>query len=375
MKIRSAELRRIALNMSEPFVTAGAQVTTRELLILRLASSPHEGWGECSVLSGTSYSDALIDQEASWLREHLIPHLLGAQLSEEQDLETLVLREFATSELQGDHPYAVAALEMALLDLALQQQRSSLAAYLGAERETVAAVAVIGIKRSIEDLVIAVESKLGAGYRAIKLKVQPGWDSEPLKAVGEVLPDDILLMVDANGSYDPKDMAGVAALDRFGLSMVEQPFGTEDLGSHAELRRRMVTPVALDESVASMLAAREAMQARACDIICVKPGRFGGLLAGKALRDECREQGVSVRLGGMLESGLARTANLSLAALPGFLDEAEVSPPTDHFAEDIVAPITMHLGRLKVPKRAGIGVCPDLELLDAVTVSSETFEA
>lgn len=59
----------------------------------------------------------------------------------------------------------------------------------------------MGIKNSIDELLEEVGGFLDAGYLRIKLKIEPGWDIEPVRAVRERFGDDVLLQVDANTAY------------------------------------------------------------------------------------------------------------------------------------------------------------------------------
>src|SRR5205085_4127188 len=92
-------------------------------------------------------------------------------------------------------------------------------------------------------------------------------------------------------------------------------------------------------------------------IVNVKPARLGGLLPSLAVHDLCRERGVPVWCGGMLETGIGRAFNLALASLPGFTLPADMSPARLFYAEDLVEP-TFDVrgdGTVAVPDRPGVG--------------------
>src|SRR6185369_14098963 len=99
----------------------------------------------------------------------------------------------------------------------------SLAHHLGAVRDAVDAGVSVGIMDSIDALLDAVEAYLGEGYRRIKLKIEPGWDVDPVRAVRERFGDDLLLQVDANTAYTLADARQLARLDPFDLLLIEQP--------------------------------------------------------------------------------------------------------------------------------------------------------
>jgi hypothetical protein len=164
-------------------------------------------------------------------------------------------------------------------------------------------------------------------------------------------------------------------LDGFGLAMIEQPFPADALLAHADLARRLSTPICLDDTIVSAQAASDAIALKACRVICIKPGRVGGYLEAVRIHDVCHDAGIPVWVGGMLETGIARAANLALAALPGFTIPGDLSASTRWFERDITDALTMQGGRMRVPKGPGIGVDIDMDALDALTVAKEWVNA
>ncbi len=194
---------------------------------------------------------------------------------------------------------------------------------------------------------------------------------EPVRAVREMFGDDLLLQVDANASYSLTDAPRLARLDDFDLLLIEQPLADDDLVQHAQLARRLRTPICLDESIDSAAQAAAAITLGACSIINIKPGRVGGYLEARRIHDLCRAHGVPVWCGGMMETGIGRAANIALAALPGFTLPGDTSGSSRYFATDLTPPFELSEGHLAVPAGPGIGVDPLPEVLSEVTVSTE----
>ncbi len=134
--------------------------------------------------------------------------------------------------------------------------------HLGAVVDHVPSGVSVGIMDSIPELVDAVAGYLDAGYVRIKLKIEPGWDVEPVRVVRERFGDDVLLQVDANTAYTLGDAPLLARLDPFDLLLIEQPLPEEDILGHAELARRIRTPICLDESIVSARSAADAISSR-----------------------------------------------------------------------------------------------------------------
>lgn len=345
MTVDTLEVRHVAMPLVAPFRTAAGAHTTIDKLVVRADVAGISGWGECPVGLGPGSLDAI---EPIWAR-----------------LRTAIP---AGEALQ---PPLAAALETAALDADLRARGASLASHLGATRAAVEAGVVVGIAPTLAALLEEVELRVAEGYRRVKLKIEPGWDVEPVAAVRDRFGDDLALQVDGNGAYRVADADVLAGLDRFGLLMLEQPFPANDLEGHARLARHLRTPLCLDESIASLADVERALDLGACSIVNVKPARLGGLLAAVRVHDRCLERRVAVWCGGMLETGIGRAANLALAALPGFTLPGDLSASGRYYAADLTNPFVLDDGRLQVPAGPGIGVDPVPDHLDAFTVRRE----
>jgi O-succinylbenzoate synthase len=370
VKLTGVELRRIRMPLVAPFRTSFGTETCREVLLLRVITADAQGWGECVAMAEPRYSSEYADGAADVLRRFLVPALAERQRQRHgQGLDASAVGP-ALAPFPG-HRMAKAALEMAVLDAELRAQCRSLGHALGAVRDRVPCGVSVGIMGSTGELLDAVGGYLDAGYVRIKLKIEPGWDVEPVRAVRERFGEDVLLQVDANTAYTVADARQLARLDPFDLLLIEQPLDEDDLLGHAQLARSIRTPVCLDESITSARAAAAAIMLGACSIVNVKPGRVGGYLEARRIHDVCAAHGVPVWAGGMLETGLGRAANVALAALPNFTLPGDTSASDRYYRTDITAPFVLDDGHLAVPTGPGIGVEPIPAELDAVTTSTE----
>jgi O-succinylbenzoate synthase len=274
--------------------------------------------------------------------------------------------------MQGN-PMAKSAIETALLDLWLKQRNLSLGEFLGATRDQVDCGVSVGISSSIEELMIEVGQYIDEGYRRIKLKVEPGWDVDALRAVREQWPE-IPLQVDANQAYRRSDADHLAKFDEFDLLLIEQPLPEDDLLGHRLISSVVSTPICLDESILSVDSAESAIEFGATTIINIKPGRVGGFLAARDIHDLCVERSIPVWCGGMLETGVGRAANIALAALPGFVLPGDTSASNRYYKEDVTEPFVLVNGQLRVPTNPGIGVEPIAENLAEMSTATERIE-
>ena len=365
MRIQRVVLHRLAVPLVSPFRTSFGTETARDVLLVEVEGTDSIGWGECVAMSEPLYSSEYVEGAHSVIRSHLLPRLCAAGPDVKAEEVASVL-----SEVKG-HQMAKAAIETAILDAGLRAVGVSLAASLGGARQRVAAGVSVGIATSISGLIDTVGGYLADGYVRIKLKIEPGWDVEPVAAVRERFGPDLPLQVDANTAYTLADAAHLAQLDRFGLLLIEQPLAEHDLSGHADLARRIETPICLDESITGLAVAVDALDRGACSIINIKAGRVGGYLEAKAIHDVCFERGVPVWCGGMLETGIGRAANVALASLPGFSLPGDTSASRRYFQRDVTDPFELDSGHLAVPAGPGIGVAPIPEVLEDLTTSRE----
>jgi O-succinylbenzoate synthase len=359
MRLRAVELRRIRLSLVAPFETSFGVQSARDILLVKAISSDGDGWGECVAGEEPTYSSEYVEGAQHVLIHHLLPRLFEHGELSAADVVP-VLRP-----VHG-HQMAKAAIEMAVLDAELRARGESFAKFFGAARDEVDCGVSVGIHSSIAELLATVGDYLDQGYRRIKLKIKPGWDVEPVRAVREKF-GDAPLQVDANTAYALSDAEHLARLDQFGLLLIEQPLPEEQVLAHAQLAKIVRTPICLDESITSAQAASDAIELGACRIINVKPGRVGGYLEARKIHDVCFSSGVPVWMGGMLETGIGRAGNVAMAAMPNFTLPGDTSASDRYYRRDITKPFVLKDGRLAVPKGPGLGVTVDLDYLDSIT--------
>jgi len=367
-RIRLCEIR---LPLKEPFQISSGVVTVRRILLLQQTDA--EGisvWSECVAGELPNYSPETIDTAWLAIRDWIAPRIIGRAFAMPRDIHIELQRDFR------GHNMAKAAIEMGSWAIAAEKQGTSLSLLLGGTRDRVGTGISIGIQPDAETLVAKASQALAAGYRKIKLKVQPDADVDYVAAVREALGDAAPLMVDANNAYGLDDLDRLTQLDDFGLIMIEQPLAWDDLVRHATLQQRLKTPICLDESITGLERAEDMIALGAGRIINIKPARVGGFTESLAIHDLCAAHNIPTWCGGMLESGVGRSYNVAVASLPNFTLPGDLSPSARYWARDIVSPEwTMDCdGMVTVPRDApGIGVKVDGDRIDDLTTRSETI--
>ena len=364
LRIERIVMREIRLALKEPFRISSGVTAERRICLLELEAGGVTGWGECVAAEEPNYSSETVDTAWLAISAWVAPRVLGRSFDGPEAVHGALERDFR------GHQMAKAAVEMGCWDVAARQAGVPLSRLLGGTRERIAAGISLGIQESPAALVERALAAHAEGYRKIKMKIRPGADLEYVRAVREALAD-AALMADANSAYSPGDAAHLAKLDEFRLTMIEQPLGQDDLVRHAELQRRLATPICLDESITSVDRAADMIALKSGRIVNIKPGRVGGFTAARAIHDLCQQHAIPVWCGGMLESGIGRAHNVALASLPNFSLPGDLSPSARYWARDIVDPewIMDAGGMVRVPlDRPGIGVAVDTERVVALAV-------
>ena len=368
MNIDKITIRRASLDLITPFTTSFSTQTNRDFLIVEATSGTTTGYGECGAFAFPYYSEEYTSGCELVLIEHLVPLLVGTVIGHPREIRDI----FAPIKR---NTMAKSAVEGAIWDLWAKLEGVSLANAVGGTKSTVDVGLSVGIKESESELVDFVSAAVDEGYSRIKVKIKPGSDLSFLRAVRTEHPE-VPLMADANSAYTLADTEHLRRLDELDLMMIEQPLAHDDIVDHRHLQQVLHTPICLDESIHSLADTRQAIELGSCRIINIKIGRVGGISEAKDIEQLCRNEGLDVWCGGMLESGIGRAHNLAIASLPGFTLPGDTAPSARYWKRDVITPeVTMDRGRIDVPQGPGIGFDIDAAQLEAITTSGRSFEA
>jgi o-succinylbenzoate synthase len=372
MKIERIDLYYISMPLVSPFGTSFGVQQQRDALILALHADGLTGWGECVATNDPGYSYETAVTAWHILSDFLTPTVLGKELDEPEQLPGWL------SKVRG-HPLAKAGLEQAAWDITAQRDGLSFAQKLAqpypeGPRERVKVGVSIGTQPSIAQTMDVIAKHLDEGYGRIKLKIKPGWDVKLAWQARHTFPD-VPIMLDANSAYTLDDAVIFQSMDDLDLLMIEQPLGYEDIYDHSKLRPQIKSPLCLDESIHSADHARLAIALQACDIINVKPTRVSGWTEARKIHDLGVAHGLGLWVGGMLETGVGRAAQLALASLPGFTLPGDISATSRYYERDIATPFFLNTedSTITVPTGPGLGIEVDIDRLKAVTLRQESF--
>lgn len=369
MKIKSIELIEINLPLVHFFETSFGRTYERRIILTRvLDETGAEGWGEATCGETPSYSEEWTDAAWAVIEKILAPMVVGAEVENASKIWDLM------KQVRGNR-MAKSAIETACWDLEAKKLGVPLWRHLGGENREIACGVSIGIQDSVEQLLEKIRTELDAGYKRIKIKISPRWDYDVIKKVRETF-GDIPLMGDANSAYTLDDIDKLKSLDEFELMMLEQPLPHDDIIDHAKLQQAIRTPVCLDEPIKSPDDARKAIELKSGKIINLKNGRVGGHSESKRIEKICREAGMPVWCGGMLESGIGRAHNIAISTLAGYTMPGDVSASKRYWHEDIIEPAVevSPNGTIVAPEAAGIGFEIKRNLIEKLAVRKALVE-
>ncbi len=350
-----------------PFETSFGRTTERRILLVTVEGEGLTGWGECVAGEEPFYNEESVETAWYVVTQYLAPLLLGREIVGGRDCGPLFAR------VRG-HRMAKGALENAVWDAEAQAKGMPLWKLLGGTRREIDCGVSLGIQSTVEQLLEKIGLELAAGYQRIKVKVKPDWDIGILQHIRHAWPD-ILLSCDANSAYTLDDARHLKNFDAFKLLMIEQPLWNDEIYLHAHLQKQLATAICLDESIHNARDAAAAADLGACRIINVKVGRVGGFTEAIAVHDVCRERGIPVWCGGMLESGIGRAHNIALSTRANFTLPGDVSASKRYWKEDIIDPEVevSAKGTITASDEPGRGYRIRDDLVQRLTVREETL--
>lgn len=321
--------------------------------------------GEASPM--TFYSP--ITPEITW--EFLVDYAVDAMIRDKRWRPQFVADQFAR---HASQTFGWAGLEGALWDLAVQEEGTSFLERLELEPRPLECGLILSTYPSIRDLERACHRWMKSGYKRIKIKIEPGWDIEPIKAVRAEFPD-VPIVVDANCSYGAEHFEIFDELDKMGLAFIEQPLARNDFNAHKQLQQRLQTPICFDESAAEWQRLESAIAMDACRIVNIKTQRVGGIMAARRMIERCAAQDIPTWVGTMPELGIGALHGLYLAMHEQCTMPTEIEASSRWFIDDIIdPPLTVNDGIIEIPEAHHRRPQVNMDVIDRYTRNAKSIK-
>lgn len=329
--------------LARPIEAASERHETRPRLYLEVEHDGERGYGEIAVQPSALNGDPSVGEVIDALGQRLLP--LVVEVTHREGSPPDWTRVVRWSGAHASSRFAVALVEMALLDFALRRASTSLSDEWPAHFVTpeLATVSLLDPAPWIID----------PNAARLRVKTRPGALTDDALARLAVLECPVLLDFNASAhTLEEVEEQVTRAGAVTSLQGVEQPFAPGNVTDHAALASRISVPVSLDEGVRHASDLEHIARNGAAAMVCVKPARVGGLATARTMVSRANELGFAVYLGGFFESDFARTVHRHLA-------QHAVSEPSDLAAvarSDLTEPEAFETA-------AGLGVTPSAAVL------------
>ncbi len=325
MKITSIQTKRITIPLRKPFKTALRTVyQVEDVLVTVRTEEGIEGYGEApatAVITG----ETLESIEAA-IHYFIAPTITGCSLSELdilfQKMDSCIMHNTS----------AKAAVDMAIYDAYAKMLKMPLYQLLGGAANQIETDLTISVNDTMQMVTDSLEAiKRGYGILKVKVGKEGLADVERIKEIRKAVGPDIILRVDANQGWDPKEAVHIIqAMEDADLNvdLVEQPVRADDLSGMQFVTSRVNTRILADESVFSAKDAIYIIEQGAADLINIKLMKTGGIHEAIRICDIAQTYGVECMMGCMLEGKVAVSAAAHLAAARHIITRADLDGPS-----------------------------------------------
>ncbi len=318
--IRKYSVAELDAELFTPFTISTGSHKSLENAVFSLEAAGAKGYGEAAIathITGETRAQTMrsLRKAGEYLAGRDASDYLGAMCGLE--------------ELLDGNRAALAAAEMAVLDLACRLQGVSLWKFFGGRvaRAKTDVTVVIGGAAAAYDFTLKMRRR---GFRIFKIKTGVDMDEDfrRLEAVRRAAPG-CAVYLDANCAYTAREAEKfLKELMRRGIrpEVVEQPVRKDDIDGLAYLSRRLPMPVCADESAYSLDDVFELIRRDAVTAVNIKLTKLGFLRA-REVWALARAKGIKLMMGEMLESELASCAAAQFAAGLGGFDFIDLDTP------------------------------------------------
>jgi len=323
-----------------------------DVVVQILSDSGKVGYGEApptGAITGDT-TGAIIGA----IQDHIAKTIIGKDV---EDFEPLL--QSVQKAIVGNTS-AKAAVDMALWDLYGQLYNIPVYKLLGGARKNIVTDITISVndpEEMAKDALIAIDR----GYECLKMKVgiNPAMDVARLKAVRDAVGKDIVIRIDANQAWKPKEAVKILnSMQEQGLDieLVEQPVHSHDLEGLKYVTDRSFVPVLADESLYSPQDAATLLKMGAADLLNIKLMKSGGIYNALKIATMAEVYGVECMIGCMLESKIAVNAAVHLACAKNVITRVDLDGPVLCSVDPVIGGAVFEEKNITVSDAPGLGI-------------------
>ena len=287
---------RVPLDTVTSFATR--TVSARDYCLVKVRSVDGvEGIGFCYVGSTGGRIASMAVEEL------LAPRLIGQESLRVEGLWHEMYQESLLQGRSGAVMRALSILDTALWDLNARASKLPLYRYLGAfVADRVPAYASGGYYlsgKTPEKLGEELASYVAAGFKAVKMKVgrlSPREEEARIEAARKAIGPDVHLMLDANNAWSdvPTALTYMKRYEPYDPYWMEEPFGPDDIDSHAKLAELTPVVIATGEIAYGRWYHKELLDKRGAEILQTDALVCGGVTEWKRIAATAASYGVTM---------------------------------------------------------------------------------
>jgi len=353
-------------------------------VFVRITGGGLSGWGEVMPGNEPVLTAAWSNGVFICLRDCLIP-----RLGKRPDIDSGTHLATMLDAIHGNR-HAKATLDMAWWDLNAKKRQEPLHESLGGIRRQIALGLTFDRMESQDEFFQELRRAEQDGFCRVSLKIRPGWDINMLSAVRGTF-SRLMLQCDLEGALHLNTHSSTLyRFDDFFPTLLEQPLSAKEFVGHAMLQDGLRVPICLDEAVTSLHEAEISFDLRSASVICLKPGRVGGLTEAKTIHDACRSSEVICYSGLDFLSSIGYRHVAAIAALPSCVLPADYLRADEIFEEDPGVPLPTGMAKAgdldyeirgfnevrvaELWSEPGIGFEPNLDVIERHAIDRFTWE-
>ncbi|TDH58430.1 mandelate racemase/muconate lactonizing enzyme family protein [Dankookia rubra] len=356
-----------------PVVNAFGSMTERVAVFVRLTDSEgFAGWGEI----WSNFPTIGAEHRARLFDAFIAPRLLDREIADPAAWWAEADRALHLWGLQAGEPgafsAALAGADLALHDLAARCAGVPLWRHWGGTHAEPVPVYASGLNPDAQALA-QVEEARARGYRNFKIKIGFGEarDLATLRPVFSSLRTGERVMVDINQGWDLRTaMHGVQALGEFPLTWIEEPLAADRPSwEWAQVSGASRAPLAAGENLRGAAAYQQALDEHHLGFVQPDCAKWGGASATLPVARAVTAAGRAY-CPHFLAGGIGQLASLHLLAAVRGDGLLEVDANPNPLRSEMIDPVlTVREGMMALPEGPGLGIVPDMGLLQRYVVS------
>jgi L-alanine-DL-glutamate epimerase-like enolase superfamily enzyme len=298
------------------------------------------------------------------IRSQLLPRIVGMNPFHMEAIWDRMYRHNRKPVAKGLYISAMGSVDMAMWDIVGKTLNLPVCDVLGVFSEKIRVYAAGGYYeegKGIGELVREMEGYVREGFRAVKMKVggeEMSVDVERVRAVRDAIGPKVDLMIDANNRWNAYDAIRFGRMvEKFSPFWFEEPVEADDFAGCAEVKRVLDIPIAAGENEFTRWGARDLVDSHAVDILQCDTVLAGGITEMRKIAALASAYHIP-----MSPHGSPHMAVHLLASLPNGII-METYPAVESQYNPALPLFPVKDGYIEVPRKPGLGIDPDPELV------------